>query len=64
MILNLAGISMLDYYVECYVVAEDGSQGLLDLAELERARRHKRRRWRSPGSKKEVNRSEQRSLPP
>jgi hypothetical protein len=55
---------VLDYYVECYVVAEDGSPGLLDLAELERARRHKRRRWPLPGSKKGANSSEQRSLPP
>jgi hypothetical protein len=55
---------VLDYYVECYVVANDGSQGLVDLAELERARQHKRRRWPLRGSKMEANSSEQRSLPP
>jgi hypothetical protein len=35
---------VLDYYVQCYVVATDGSEGLLDLAELECARQRKRRR--------------------
>jgi hypothetical protein len=55
---------VLDYYVECYVVANDGSSGLLDLAELERARRHKRRRWPLRGSKNEATSSDQRSLPP
>jgi hypothetical protein len=55
---------VLDYYVECYVVAKDGSPGLRDLAELERARQHKRRRWPLRGSKEQLNGSEQRSLPP
>jgi hypothetical protein len=55
---------VLDYYLECYVVAEEGSPGLLDLAELERARRHKRRRWQLPGPRNEDGSSPPRSLPP
>jgi hypothetical protein len=44
---------VLDHEIERAVVEKEGSQGLLNLAELERARRHKRRRLQLPGTKKE-----------
>jgi hypothetical protein len=54
---------VLDYYVQCYVVANDSSQGLRDLAELERARRRKRRRLKSARMKGNERGSPQKSLP-
>jgi hypothetical protein len=55
---------VLDYELERRVVEKEGSLGPLNVAELERARQHKRRRLRLRESKKEVNGSDQRSLPP
>ena len=53
---------LLDHQVECRVV-EEGSEGLLNLAELERARRHKRRRLRLSRTNKEGDRTPPKSLP-
>jgi hypothetical protein len=44
-------------------VDEEGSEGLINLAELERARRHKRRRLRLPIAKREKDGTPQKSLP-
>lgn len=55
---------VLDYRLTRQVVEKEGSPGLLDLAELERARRRKRRRWRLRGPRKEGGSSPPRSLPP
>jgi hypothetical protein len=55
---------VLDYELERRVVEKEGSLGLLNVAELERARQQKRRRLPLRGSKREANSSEQRSLPP
>lgn len=55
---------LLDHQVECRVVEKEGSEGLLNLAELERARRRKRLRWPLRGFKGKANSSEQKSLPP
>jgi hypothetical protein len=61
---------VLDYYLECYIVATDGSEGLRDLAklelalaELERARRRKRRRLKFPRRRGKERGSPPKSLP-
>jgi hypothetical protein len=61
---------VLDYYLECYIVANSGPQGLRDLAELElalaeleRARRRKRRRVKFPRMKGKERGSPPKSLP-
>jgi hypothetical protein len=53
---------LLDHQVECRVVEKEGSEGLLNLAELERARRHKRRRLRLSRTNKGDDGSAQKSL--
>jgi hypothetical protein len=61
---------VLDYYLECYIVANGGPEGLRDLAqlelalaELERARRRKRRRLKLPRTKGKERASPEKSLP-
>jgi hypothetical protein len=54
---------LLDHQVECRVLEKEGSQGLLNVAELERARRHKRRRLRLPTTKSKEDGTPQKSLP-
>jgi hypothetical protein len=54
---------LLDHEVECRVVEKEGSEGLLNLAELERARRHKRRRLPLPSIKGKERASLRKSLP-
>jgi hypothetical protein len=55
---------VLDYELERRVVEKEGSLGLLNVAELERARQHKRRRWQLQRSNKGDDSSSQKSLPP
>jgi hypothetical protein len=54
---------VIDHQVECRVVDKEGSEGLLNLAELERARRHKRRRLRLSRAKSKEDGTPQKSLP-
>jgi cytochrome c-type biogenesis protein CcmH/NrfG len=56
-------VRLLDHEVECRVVEKEGSEGLLNLAELERARQHRRRRLRLSTIKGKERASPQKSLP-
>jgi hypothetical protein len=54
---------VLDYRLARRIEEKEGSPGLLDLAELERARRHKRRRLKLPRIKTKAGGAPQKSLP-